>query len=170
MKKLLVVVDMQNDFITGALGSQQAIAVLPFVRREIVKRLEENWEIAYTRDTHAQDYLSTQEGSRLPVEHCIEGTFGWEIVEDLYIDGAKVFDKPVFGSTALADYVQKGDYQEVELIGVCTDICVISNALLIKAYAPETRVLIKAEACAGVTQASHETALNAMRACQIDII
>ena len=90
MKKLLVVVDMQNDFITGALGSQQAIAVLPFVRREIAKRREENWEIAYTRDTHAQDYLSTQEGSRLPVEHCIEVTFGWEIVENLYIDGARL--------------------------------------------------------------------------------
>ena len=168
MKKLLIVVDMQNDFITGALGSADAVSIIPTVRAEIEKRGAQGWEIAYTRDTHAQDYLSTQEGKRLPVEHCVKGTHGWEIADGLYV-GGKVFDKPVFGSCELGEYVKAGNYTAVELIGVCTDICVISNALLIKAYAPETRVSVKAEACAGVTQESHQTALKAMQGCQIDI-
>ena len=160
---------MQNDFITGSLGSQQAIAVMPHVRREISERTGEGWEVAYTRDTHTKKYLTTQEGTRLPVEHCIEKTVGWQIAENLY-QGGKIFDKATFGSCALGEYVRDGGYEEVELIGVCTDICVISNALLIKAYAPETRVSVKADACAGVTEESHRTALKAMQACQIDVV
>lgn len=169
MKKLLIVVDMQNDFITGALGSAFAEAVVSNVRAEIARFKAEGGEIVYTRDTHAQNYLSTQEGKRLPVEHCIKGGHGWQIVEGLY-DGGKIFDKPTFGSLSLGEYVRAGGYEEAELIGVCTDICVISNALLLKAYCPEMRVTVKADCCAGVTQENHETALAAMRACQVDII
>ncbi len=169
MKKLLVVVDMQNDFLIGSLASYKADEVIKNVKAEIAEKREQGWEIAYTRDTHAQDYLTTQEGKRLPVTHCIKGTFGWEIYDGLF-DGGMVFDKPVFGSMALAEYVAKGNYVEVELVGVCTDICVISNAILLKANAPETRVTVKADACAGVTEDSHNVALQAMKACQIDII
>ena len=169
MKKLLIVVDMQNDFITGVLGTKEAVAVLPAVREEIEKRRGEGWEIVYTRDTHASDYLQTQEGKNLPVAHCIRGTEGWEIAEGLYV-GGRIFDKPAFGSKELAAYVAAGEYEEAELVGVCTDICVISNALLVKAYAPECKVSVKAAACAGVSPASHETALAAMRACQVEIL
>ncbi len=169
MKKLLVVVDMQNDFVTGALGTKEAAAVLPAVCEEIKNRREEGWEIVYTRDTHARDYLQTQEGRRLPVEHCVEGTEGWLLAPGVY-GGGRIFDKPAFGSPALGEYVRQGGYDECELIGVCTDICVISNALLLKAFSPEMRVSVKASACAGVTPESHERALAAMRACQVDII
>ncbi len=169
MKKLLVVVDMQNDFVTGALGTREAAAILPAVRGEIEKRRREGWEIVYTRDTHARDYLQTQEGKNLPVEHCLRGTHGWEIANGLY-EGGRIFDKPAFGSVALGEYVRQGGYDEAELIGVCTDICVISNALLLKAFAPEMRVRVKASACAGVTPESHEAAIAAMRACQVDIV
>lgn len=169
MKRLLVVVDMQNDFITGSLGSQQAIAILPYVRREIKARSDEGWEIVYTRDTHEQDYLETQEGRNLPVKHCIHHTYGWELAKNIYT-GGRIFNKPAFGSVELGEYVRDGGYAEVELIGLCTDICVISNAMLIKAYAPETAVSVRERACAGVSEESHRTALDAMRACQIGII
>lgn len=169
MKKLLVVVDVQNDFITGALGSQRAIAVLPCIRREISLRMSEGWEVAYTRDSHGRNYLSTQEGRRLPVPHCIENTPGGDIVENIYV-GGKIFNKASFGCCELGEYVRDNGYTDVEFIGVCTDICVISNALLVKAYAPEVNISVKAEACAGVSEESHQTALNAMRACQVDII
>lgn len=168
-KKLLVVVDMQYDFVTGALGSEAAEKIVPSILAEIRTWVAGGGEVVYTRDTHAPDYLSTQEGRRLPVEHCIKGGHGWQILEELYL-GGRVFDKPAFGSVALGEYVRDGGYEEVELVGVCTDICVISNALLIKAFAPETRVCVRADCCAGVSAESHETALSAMRACQIDVI
>lgn len=168
-KRLLVVVDMQYDFITGALGSAAAEKIVPSVLSEIRTWVGANEEVVFTRDTHARDYLNTQEGRRLPVEHCVEGEKGWQILEELYT-GGRVFDKPTFGSISLGEYVRAGGYEEAVLIGVCTDICVISNALLIKAFAPETRVCVRADCCAGVTKESHETALAAMRACQIDVI
>ena len=169
MKKILIVVDMQNDFVSGALGSEQAQKILPAVRAEIEKNRAAGVEIVYTRDTHAQEYLSTQEGKKLPVEHCIEGTHGWELAPGVYV-GGRIFDKPTFGSCALGEYVKSGGYTHAELIGLCTDICVISNALLLRAYCPETEISVKADCCAGVTDESHTTALRAMQACQVEII
>ena len=169
-KALLVVVDMQRDFIDGALGTAEAQAVLPRVQERIRLARAGQEEVAFTRDTHTGAYLSTQEGRRLPVAHCIEGSPGWQLAEGLAREGDRLFDKPAFGSVALARYVAEGAFTQVELCGVCTDICVISNALLIKAFAPEARVCVRADCCAGVTPQQHETALAAMQACQIDIV
>lgn len=170
MKKLLIVVDMQKDFIDGALGSKQARAILFNVSARIDKARDDGEEVVFTRDTHGDDYLYTQEGKNLPVAHCIKGTSGWRIDENLQAGNAKIFDKFTFGSVELAKYVQNGAYDAVELIGVCTDICVISNAMLIKAFCPETIISVRADCCAGVTIKSHKNALNAMAACQIKIV
>lgn len=169
-KKLLVVVDMQNDFIGGALGTQEAQNILPAVRARIADARKEGEEVAFTRDTHGEEYLSTQEGKNLPVPHCIAGTAGHEIAAGLCLAGERVFDKPAFGSIELAAYVKERGFAAVELVGVCTDICVISNALLIKAFCPEAEVCVRAGCCAGVTPQSHQTALAAMRACQVKIL
>ena len=169
-KKLLVVVDMQNDFIGGALGTQEAQNILPAVRARIADARKEGEEVAFTRDTHGEEYLSTQEGKNLPVPHCIAGTAGHEIAAGLCLAGERVFDKPAFGSIELAAYVKERGFAAVELVGVCTDICVISNALLIKAFCPEAEVCVRAGCCAGVTPQSHQTALEAMRACQVKIL
>ncbi|HIX51113.1 MAG TPA: cysteine hydrolase [Candidatus Borkfalkia faecavium] len=169
-KKLLVVVDMQNDFIGGALGTQEAQNILPAVRARIADARKEGEEVAFTRDTHGEEYLSTQEGKNLPVPHCIAGTAGHEIAAGLCLAGERVFDKPAFGSIELAAYVKERGFAAVELVGVCTDICVISNALLIKAFCPEAEVCVRAGCCAGVTAQSHQTALAAMRACQVKIL
>ena len=169
-KKLLVVVDMQNDFIGGALGTQEAQSILPAVRARIADARKEGEEVAFTRDTHGEDYLSTQEGKNLPVPHCIAGTAGHEIAAGLCLAGERVFDKPAFGSIELAAYVKERGFAAVELVGVCTDICVISNALLVKAFGPEAEVCVRAGCCAGVTPQSHQTALAAMRACQVKIL
>ena len=168
--KLLVVVDMQADFIDGALGTPEAAAILPNVRARVARARAQGEAVAFTRDTHRADYLSTQEGKRLPVPHCIEGEPGWQIAEGLREEGDACFDKPCFGSVPLAQYAAEQKFAEAELIGVCTDICVISNALLLKAFCPEMRVSVRADCCAGVTPAAHATALAAMRACQIDIV
>lgn len=175
MNKVLVVVDMQNDFITGSLGSSQA--------QSIVKKVAEHIEgfdgqVVFTRDTHYENYTETREGRALPVIHCIEGSFGWELeksIKKLQLSGDyPVFDKITFGSKRMADFLlylnklQKID--EVTVIGLCTDICVISNAFLIQAYLPEATIVVDASCCAGVTEESHKTALNAMRNCQIKII
>lgn len=169
-KKLLVVVDMQNDFIGGALGTQEAQSILPAVRARIADARKEGEEVVFTRDTHGEEYLSTQEGKNLPVPHCIAGTAGHEIAAGLCLAGERVFDKPAFGSIELAAYVKERGFAAVELVGVCTDICVISNALLIKAFCPEAEVCVRAGCCAGVTPQSHQTALAAMRACQVKIL
>ena len=169
-KKLLVVVDMQNDFIGGVLGTKEAQNILPAVRARIADARKEGEEVAFTRDTHGEDYLSTQEGKNLPVPHCIAGTAGHEIAAGLCLAGERVFDKPAFGSIELAAYVKERGFAAVELVGVCTDICVISNALLIKAFCPEAEVCVRAGCCAGVTAQSHQTALAAMRACQVKIL
>lgn len=169
-KKLLVVVDMQNDFIGGVLGTKEAQSILPAVRARIADARKEGEEVAFTRDTHGEEYLSTQEGKNLPVPHCIAGTAGHEIAAGLCLAGERVFDKPAFGSIELAAYVKERGFAAVELVGVCTDICVISNALLIKAFCPEAEVCVRAGCCAGVTPQSHQTALDAMRACQVKIL
>ncbi|MBR2341530.1 MAG: cysteine hydrolase [Clostridia bacterium] len=170
MKKLLVVVDMQNDFVRGTLGSADAVAILPNVIKKLRFARENGVQIAFTRDTHFENYSSTQEGEKLPVLHCVKDTYGWEIVDGLYEDGEKVFDKPTFGSLELAKFVQGEGFDEVELIGVCTDICVVSNALLIKAYCPEVRVQVSADCCAGVSKESHDAALKTMSSCQVEIL
>lgn len=169
-KKLLVVVDMQNDFIGGVLGTKEAQNILPAVRARIADARKEGEEVVFTRDTHGDEYLSTQEGKNLPVPHCIAGTAGHEIAAGLCLAGERVFDKPAFGSIELAAYVKERGFAAVELVGVCTDICVISNALLIKAFCPEAEVCVRAGCCAGVTPQSHQTALAAMRACQVKIL
>lgn len=170
MKKLLVVVDMQNDFIGGPLGTKEAEAVVPAVAARIKRAKADGDEILFTRDTHGNDYPASAEGKKLPVAHCLRGTYGWQIDGRLDAAGAKILDKPAFGSVALGEYVRSGGYGEIELVGVCTDICVISNALLVKAFSPETRVAVRRDCCAGVTPESHENALRAMAVCQIEII
>lgn len=169
MKKILVVVDMQNDFIDGSLGTKEAVEITDKVTEKI-KAFD--GEVVFTLDTHSSIYLLTQEGKNLPVEHCVKGTEGWELnekIKDLATD-CKIFEKPTFGSVELANFIADGGYKEVEIIGLCTDICVISNALLIKAYLPEVKITVDSSCCAGVTPESHDNALSAMKMCQINII
>lgn len=165
MKKTLIVVDMQNDIIDMALGTKEAVAIVPKVQEKIRAYAQNGDEIIYTRDTHGEDYLNTPEGRKLPVPHCLRGTKGWEIREGLYIPGCKIIDKPNFGWPHWAEE----KLEEVELIGLCTDICVVSNALLIKAAFPDAAVKVDARCCAGVTPESHEAALLTMQMCQIDV-
>ena len=171
MKKVLVVVDMQNDFLSGALGSRDAEKIIPNVKR-LIKDFK--GEVIFTRDTHGEDYLSTREGRYLPVAHCIRGSQGWQITDELETLGRRIFDKSTFGSVHLAKYLaeinERAGLESVTLVGVCTDICVISNAMLIKAYLPEVDVIVDASCCAGVSRESHENALSAMRACQIEVV
>ena len=169
MTKLLVVVDMQNDFVTGPLGTPEAKEIVKKVKARIDQAVKNKEGIAFTRDTHTKNYLNTQEGKKLPVEHCIRQTNGWEIEKSLQVPAANVFDKDTFGSLDLAHYLLMTPYDEVELIGVCTDICVISNALLIKAYLPELKITVNRSCCAGTTPENHENALRAMQQCQIEI-
>ncbi len=173
-KKGLLIIDMQNDFVSGALGTPEALEILPYVAARISDAAKDPQYsyIAYTLDTHGEDYLSTQEGRRLPVKHCIHGTQGHALAED--VAGAMPawavgFEKNGFGSAQLARALPE-DLDEVELIGLCTDICVIANAMVIKSIRPELGVCVRGGCCAGVTPASHETALKAMAACQIDIV
>ncbi|MCI9384195.1 MAG: cysteine hydrolase [Lachnospiraceae bacterium] len=173
MKKLLLVIDMQNDFIDGALGTKEAEAIVP----NVVKRIQEfEGDVLYTRDTHSEDYMETQEGKNLPVPHCIKGTPGWELCPELKAlrdaGHSPVLDKLTFGAKDLPAYLETRyprGLESVELIGLCTDICVISNAMVLKAFFPELPVSVTASCCAGVTPESHENALNAMKMCQIAI-
>jgi nicotinamidase-related amidase len=169
--KVLAVIDMQNDFIDGALGTKEAIQIKNRVRAKIERYLADDGTVIYTRDTHEKHYLNTQEGKNLPVLHCVRGTQGWEISKEVFVEGCKVIDKPSFGSLQLAEYVAGLDRVEsIELIGLCTDICVISNAMILKARLPEIPVSVDASCCAGVTPESHKNALSAMKMCQIKII
>ena len=171
--EFLIAVDMQNDFINGALGTKEAEAIVPAVKAKIKGF---NGRVLFTRDTHAENYLETQEGRNLPVKHCIKGTYGWQICSEL--DGLRTeepIDKPTFGSVGLAQLLKAyNDYEEkidsITLIGLCTDICVISNAMLIKTYLPETPIFVDASCCAGVTPESHDRALDSMALCQIKVI
>lgn len=170
--KVLVVVDMQNDFIDGALGTPEAAKIVP---RVVQKIRDFNGLVIATRDTHEENYLDTQEGKKLPVKHCIRGTKGWEIrpeIQELILEAP--IDKPTFGSEELGQRLkacQKSgeSIESITLVGLCTDICVISNALLLKACLPEVPVIVDASCCAGVTPESHAQALNAMKMCQVEI-
>ena len=173
MARYLIIIDMQKDFVTGALGTTEACTVVSplgaYARRF-------DGKIFFTQDTHHEDYLSTQEGKYLPVKHCLEGTDGWRVVpelEDVFARAEAVFLKPSFGSLELVRELRRryelGDVDAVELVGVCTDICVVSNALLIKAFLPELPVTVLSSLCAGVTPEKHEAALETMRSCQIEV-
>ena len=166
MKKTLIVVDMQNDFIDMALGTPEAVAIVPNVKAKIREYAERGDEIIFTRDTHFENYLNTTEGKKLPVPHCIKGTKGWEIADGLFVEGSKIIDKPNFGWP----HWNEETLEDVELIGLCTDICVVSNALIIKATFPDANVKVDAKCCAGVTVESHEAALKTMAMCQVDVI
>jgi nicotinamidase-related amidase len=171
MKKLLIVIDMQNDFIDGALGTAEAALIVPAVADKIRLYREAGDDIIFTRDTHHEDYLDTQEGRLLPVLHCVENTGGWNITAELNTHGSLIFDKKSFGSIELAEYVAEHvKPDKIELIGVCTDICVIANAMILKAKMPEITISVDAECCAGVTPERHNNALNAMQACQMNIM
>lgn len=173
MKRFLVVVDMQNDFVDGALGSAEAVAILPAVTEKIASF---GGDIIVTYDTHGENYMETAEGEKLPVPHCIKGTPGWElnaaVASALADKKYTAVEKPTFGSVALPEVIKKiadGDEFDIELIGLCTDICVVSNALLLKANFPEKRISVDAACCAGVTKESHEAALLTMKMCQIEV-
>ena len=178
MQDILIVVDMQNDFISGALGTAEAQAIVP----KVVEKVKGfTGRVIFTRDTHFENYLSTQEGRNLPVPHCIRDTPGWALEPDIAKECAQgmiSFAKPTFGSAALCEYVrtlaeEKGTADGkgfcVELCGVCTDICVVSNALLLKAALPEADFIVNSALCAGVTPQKHEAALETMRSCQIEV-
>lgn len=170
MRKVIVVIDMQNDFIDGALGSKEAQVMLP----HLVAKLEREKDalLIFTQDTHSKNYMETQEGRNLPVPHCIKPEKGWEIAPSLqpFVKmAAAVIEKPAFGSLELPKAVAKLQPDEVELVGLCTDICVISNAMILKAAFPELPVAVDASCCAGVTPASHDNALQAMKMCQVDV-
>ena len=170
--KYLIVVDMQKDFVDGALGTKEAIAIVPNVV-EKVKNFE--GKVLFTRDTHHENYMETQEGKNLPVPHCIKGTEGFELVSELKaLCGSEPIDKPTFGSAYLGQMLleenEKEKIDSITLIGLCTDICVISNAFVIKAFLPEVPITVDASCCAGVTPESHLRALASMKTCQIQII
>ena len=168
--KVLAIIDMQKDFIDGALGTKEAVAIVPKVAARLAQARADGETVVFTRDTHHADYLSTQEGRKLPVPHCLEGTDGWQIDAALAVEDAPVFDKPGFGSPALIEYLRSLPALEgVEFIGLCTDICVITNAMMTKGALPEVPLSVRADCCAGVTPESHRTALCAMRGCQIII-
>lgn len=175
MNRILVVVDMQNDFVTGALGTKEALAIVPHVVRKVK---EFDGRVIFTRDTHQSDYLETQEGKKLPVLHCLANSEGWQLIPELEeyrtANSSMVFDKPTFGSRqlgeALSIFNEKKKIDQIILVGLCTDICVISNAMLIKAFLPETPVKVDSHCCAGVSPESHDRALEAMKVCQIEVL
>ena len=170
MRKAIVVVDMQNDFIDGALGTREAQEMLPRMVEKLTAARAEGTALIFTMDTHGADYIETQEGKRLPVEHCIRDTVGWEIapaLQPFVRKAAAVIKKPTFGATTLPATL--ADYDKIELVGLCTDICVISNALLLKAFYPEKLISVDASCCAGVTPESHANALEAMKMCQVEV-
>lgn len=170
MRKILIVVDMQNDFIDGALGTAEAVAIVENVKAKI--RGYDPADVFATMDTHTPDYLNTQEGRNLPIPHCIKGTDGWQIRSDIaeLLTDAHIYEKPTFGSLKLAKDIAgiaAAEDIQIEMVGLCTDICVVSNALLLKAVMPEVKITVDPECCAGVTPESHETALITMQMCQI---
>lgn len=173
--EIFVVVDMQYDFVYGSLGTEEAKAIVP----NVVKKVNE-WKgkVIYTLDTHEEDYLTTQEGRLLPISHCIRGTKGQEIIDDLkateHFCDALFFEKNTFGSVELAQYLkqlaEKEEIEQITFAGVCTDICVVSNALMVKAYLTETPVAVSASCCAGLTPEKHRNALDVMASCQIEVV
>ena len=175
-RKILIAVDLQNDFIDGALGTKEAVAIVPAAAKRIRECREAGYEIYATLDTHEENYMDTREGKRLPVSHCIRNTKGWEINPEIReaLGDCILVEKPTFGSVRLMEMIRDGAEPEqkvtIELIGLCTDICVVSNAMLLKAALPEAQLQVSAACCAGVTPEKHEAALETMRSCQIDIL
>ncbi len=172
MRKILIVIDMQNDFIDGALGTAEAVGIVEAVKEKI--RSYPAADVIATMDTHFENYMQTQEGKYLPVPHCIRQTGGWEIRPDIVelLKEARIYEKPTFGSTQLAadlKALSEKEEIELELIGLCTDICVVSNALLLKATMPEVKISVDASCCAGVTPQKHAAALETMCSCQIQV-
>ena len=163
--KTLIVVDVQNDFVTGTLGTPEAQSIIPNVKAKIKEYQDRGDEIIFTRDTHQSNYLETNEGKHLPVEHCIENTDGWKIVYGLDVPNCSYVNKSTFGWT----HWNNRTFDEIELIGLCTDICVVSNALILKAMFPEIKITVDASCCAGVTPESHKAAITTMKMCQITI-
>ncbi len=170
MARYLIVVDMQKDFVDGALGTPEAVAILPRVIEKIEAYAANGSTVIYTRDTHGEDYMESNEGKHLPVPHCIKGSDGWQIYDGVYCEGCEIVDKPTFGYMDWTKHIMDDGDLSIELIGLCTDICVVSNALILKATFPEARVIVDAAACAGVTPASHDAALVAMKMCQVEVI
>lgn len=179
--KFLFVIDMQNDFIDGALGTPEALAIVPAVKNKIKKYCESGDYVIFTRDTHHPNYLETLEGKNLPIEHCIKGTSGWQIRDELEANHElfHIVDKYTFGyydwftyiANMLPDQLEEGEYLEsIEIVGLCTDICVISNAMILKSLFTETPIIVDSSCCAGVTPESHKNALEAMKMCQITVI
>ena len=169
MSKILIVVDMQNDFIDGALGTKEAVAIVPYVK-DVIENFE--GKVYFTRDTHFENYMETQEGANLPVPHCIKDTDGWQIRAELdALRRTEAIDKLTFGSSALVDVLKaEKDIESITFVGLCTDICVISNAMVVKAFFPEVPLIVDAKGCAGVSPESHKRALEAMKVCQIKVI
>lgn len=167
--KILIVVDMQKDFIDGALGTQEAVKIVPYVKERIETF---DGKVLFTRDTHFPDYMNTQEGKNLPVMHCIKDTPGWEIHPELEaLRKTPPIDKLTFGSSALPEILRQEEAVEsITFLGLCTDICVISNVMITKAFFPEVPVIVDAKGCAGVTPESHKNALAAMKMCQVTVI
>ena len=166
MKKTLIVIDMQNDFIDGNLGTDEAVKIVPNVRKKIEEYRSNGDEIIFTRDTHGEDYLNTPEGKKLPVVHCVKNTHGWQIADGLDVPDAIHIDKPSFGYTQWDKFC----FEKVELVGLCTDICVVSNALILKALFPNAEISVDSACCAGVTPETHNSALETMKMCQIDVV
>lgn len=166
MKKTLIVIDMQNDFIDGALGTKEAQAIVGDVQNKIAQYKNQGDTVIFTRDTHGEDYLQTPEGKHLPVVHCVKDSHGWQIADSLDTTDCLCIDKPTFGWTGWGD-LQLGD---IELVGLCTDICVVSNALILKATFPNAEITVDATCCAGVTPETHKAALETMKMCQIAVV
>lgn len=166
MRKVLIVVDMQNDFVTGSLGSEAAKDIVPNIRKKIDEYVKAGHDVIFTRDTHFGDYMNTMEGKKLPVPHCIYGAEGWKVIPELDTPNCKYIDKYTFGWEHWNEKV----YDEYELVGVCTDICVVSNALAVKMFFPDAVIKVDASCCAGVTEETHKAALTTMKCCHIDVI
>ncbi len=167
MKKTLIVIDMQNDFVSGVLGTKEAVSIVPNIKAKIDKYISSNDEVIFTRDTHSSDYLTTNEGKYLPIVHCVKDTDGWQVIRELDIAECEHIDKPNFGYPL---WNKNHKFESVELVGVCTDICVVSNALILKAQFPEIEITVDASCTAGVTPKTHRSALATMKSCQINII
>ncbi len=165
--KTLIVIDMQNDFVSGCLGTKEAVQIVGNVKKKIDEYLKNGNQVIFTRDTHAEDYLDTNEGRNLPVKHCVKNTEGWEVADELDVPECVHIDKPNFGYPL---WKEQFDFEEVELVGVCTDICVVSNALILKAQFPEIEITVDASCCAGVSVESHQAALLTMKMCQVNVI
>ena len=168
--KMLIVIDCQNDFIDGALGTKEAQAIVPNVKKKIEEYKTRKDKVIFTRDTHHENYLETSEGKKLPIKHCIKNTHGWQISDQLDTDGCEIIDKNTFGYTQWYMYGIGHYIDKIEIVGLDTDVCVVSNALILKATFPEVDIVVDASCCAGVTPESHKRALEAMKMCQIDII